>query len=58
MHPLARWFVILAAGCAALLESSSGRARAQQQNNAPIAYTGVVTDSICAGGGSHAAMMS
>jgi hypothetical protein len=33
-------------------------APAQQQNNTPIAYVGYVMDSICAGGGSHAAVES
>jgi hypothetical protein len=40
----------------ALLPSSS--VPAQQQNNTPIAYVGYVMDSICAGGGSHAAVES
>jgi hypothetical protein len=41
-----------------LAQSSSDSARAQQQNNTPIAYVGFVMDSLCAGGGSHAAMQS
>ena len=40
----------------ALLRSSS--APGQQQNNTPIAYVGYVMDSVCAGGGSHAALQS
>jgi hypothetical protein len=49
-----------AAALAAFLvvQSSSIGARSQQQNNTPIAYVGYVMDSVCAGGGSHAAMQS
>ena len=57
MKPRKRWLGIFLAGCAALVQAGSG-VRAQQQNNQPIAYTGEITDTICAGGGSHAAMMS
>jgi hypothetical protein len=58
MKSLLRALGVFAILSAALIQASSGGARAQQQNNAPIAYTGDITDSICAGGGSHAAMMS
>lgn len=34
------------------------RSRAQQQNNAPLAYTGEITDSACAALGSHTQLMS
>ncbi|MGB9068316.1 MAG: hypothetical protein WCC21_07085 [Candidatus Acidiferrales bacterium] len=58
MKPLRRVLGILAVALAALLQSSSSGAGAQQQNNTPIAYIGYVMDSVCAGGGSHAAMES
>lgn len=43
---------------AIVVAQSAFRAPAQQQNNTPIAYVGYVMDSICAGGGSHAAVES
>jgi hypothetical protein len=58
MKPLSRVLGILAVALAALLPSSSSDAGAQQQNNTPISYIGYVMDSVCAGGGSHAAMES
>jgi hypothetical protein len=58
MKSLSRVFGILAVVAVALLQSSSSGARAQQQNNTPIGYIGYVMDSLCAGGGSHAAMES
>ena len=58
MKPLSRFFGILAVAAVALVQSSSSGASAQQQNNTPIAYIGYVMDSLCAGGGSHAAMES
>jgi hypothetical protein len=58
MKSLRRVFGILAVAAVVLLQSSSRGAGAQQQNNTPIAYIGYVMDSLCAGGGSHAAMES
>jgi hypothetical protein len=58
MTPAKRFFGVLLIGCAGVVQASSGPARAQQQNNQPIAYTGEITDSACAASGSHAAMMS
>jgi len=58
MKSLSRVFGILAVTAVVLLQSSSSGAGAQQQNNTPIAYIGYVMDSLCAGGGSHAAMES
>jgi hypothetical protein len=52
-----RWLGVFLVGCAALAQAGSG-ARAQQQNNQPIAYTGEIMDSACAGAGSHSALMS
>jgi hypothetical protein len=58
MKPLSRVLGMLAVAAVALLQSGSSGASAQQQNNTPIAYIGYVMDSVCAGGGSHAAMES
>ena len=58
MKSFSRWFGVFVIGCAALAQASSSGARPQQLNNEPIAYTGEITDTICAGGGSHASMMS
>jgi hypothetical protein len=58
MKPLSRVLGILAVATVALVQSSSNGLKAQQQNNTPIAYIGYVMDSVCAGGGSHAAMES
>jgi hypothetical protein len=55
MKSCKRWLGVFLAGGAALTQAGSG-ACAQQQNNQPIAYTGEITDSACAG--SHAALMS
>lgn len=52
-----RWLGVCLVGCGALAQAGSG-ARAQQQNNQPIAYTGEITDSACAAADSHAAIMS
>jgi hypothetical protein len=56
MRPLARSLGILLLACASFLQPAPDRA--QQQNNAPIGYTGEITDSDCAAAGSHAPMMS
>jgi hypothetical protein len=56
MRPLSRFLGLAAMAAACFAQSSSGRA--QQQNNTPIAYVGYIMDSLCAGGGSHAAMES
>ncbi len=62
MRPLSqssrRFLGIVAVAVIFLLQSSSNGLLAQQQNNTPIAYVGFVMDSLCAGGGSHAAMQS
>jgi hypothetical protein len=58
MKSLSRVCGFAAIAAVALVQSSSSGARAQQQNNTPIAYIGYVMDSLCAGGGSHAAMQS
>jgi hypothetical protein len=57
MTPAKIFFGALLIGFA-LVAASSGRARTQQQNNQPIAYTGEIVDSACAAAGSHAAMMA
>jgi hypothetical protein len=58
MTPAKRFFGVLLIGCAAFLQAGTGGARAQQQNNQPIAYTGEIMDSACAAAGSHTALMS
>jgi hypothetical protein len=58
MTPARRCFGVLLIACAAIVQSATGGARAQQQNNQPIAYTGEITDSACAAADSHAAVMS
>jgi hypothetical protein len=52
-----RWVGVFLVGFAALAQADSS-VRAQQQNNQPIAYTGEIMDSACAGAASHTAIMS